>query len=524
MPVYEITSFRGGISDYDDKGIPGAFKFGKNLDIRKVTDSLSAGQSLQDEGTLTSASPSLSVSPSQSGSASPSLSPSASASETHSPSGSASATASTTGSVSSSATPSISPSSSVSKSPSPSAGLTTVFDDLIRFFVKCSDGYTYGFGSTGSIYRRDTDAYWQKVYDDPDGEIKGAEEMPTSNGTTYLGWCTDTKVKKKLIPGLSDWNDITIVAQNLISGVSHTMKQVGGATKIANGAYLAMVGYDESFTNEAVDFIPGTVIKTLVERNGRVIASEANGAIDCEYPLAQIGTDGEVIYANMNDTIPVFRFPGGGKVNPGGVCNEKKETNFFEWEETALSWIDKQTVGNLSLWAVWGATSGYGGVYSYGRKRKNHPVTLNLEYALDVDELGALVNIDGTTLVSYRDGTDFGVKAVSSAIKDTGTYEGLDFKAPVKKPVNITKWNTAEIFMKPLSDYVSVEFWYKLNKTGAFIQATLADGMGVQYNTVAGKKAVFRLGVESEIFEPRIVLNTIGNTSPEVYRLRIYFE
>ena len=49
MRSFEITSFRGGISDYEDKGIPGAFKFGSGLDIRKPVDSLSCQQALVDE-------------------------------------------------------------------------------------------------------------------------------------------------------------------------------------------------------------------------------------------------------------------------------------------------------------------------------------------------------------------------------------------------------------------------------------------------------------------------------------------
>ena len=42
--VFEIKSFRGGLSDYEDKGVVGSFKFGSNLDIRKQIDSLSANQ------------------------------------------------------------------------------------------------------------------------------------------------------------------------------------------------------------------------------------------------------------------------------------------------------------------------------------------------------------------------------------------------------------------------------------------------------------------------------------------------
>ncbi len=520
---FELNTFCGGISDFDDKGIKGAFKHGKNLDIRKQVDSLSSGQDYEEEGLASSQSPSLSVSPSATPSLSPSLSlsPSASVSPSPSPSTGESASPSLSPSESVSPSASISPSSSISPSPSPTAGLTTVFEDLIRFFVKCSDGYTYGFGNTGCIYRRDSAAFWQRVYKDSDGAIKGAEEMPASGGKTYLGWCTNTKVKRKPIPGLSNFNDVEVVAQNLQSQDWHTMKQVGGATKIANGSFLAMVGYDESFTNEAVDFIPGTIIKTLLERDGRVISSEANAAIDCEYPLAQIGTDGEIVFADGNNSTPVKRFPGGGKVNPGGVCNEIEQVNFFEWEETALSWIAKQSVGNLALFAVYDADEGYGGIYSYGRKNKNKPFALNLDYNLDVDELGAIANVEGTTLVSYRDGTDYGVMARDDTAKATGEYYSLDLKAPTKKPGEITVWDYAEVFCSPLVNGSSIKFYYKINKTGDWIQAKM-EGGGTEYSTALGKKAVFLIADEGEIFETKIVLTPVSNSSVEIFRILVF--
>ena len=64
MGVFQIVSARGGLSDYEDKGIVGAFKFAANLDVRKLKDTISAGQALLDEGvTEESASPSISRSP-----------------------------------------------------------------------------------------------------------------------------------------------------------------------------------------------------------------------------------------------------------------------------------------------------------------------------------------------------------------------------------------------------------------------------------------------------------------------------
>lgn len=192
------------------------------------------------------------------------------------------------------------------------------------------------------------------------------------------------------MPGLNNWNDVQEVGE-LQPADWHTMKQVGGALAIANGEFIAYVGYDGSYTPEATDLIPGNRANTIVERNGRAIIGTlrtshptrgVNGAIDTEVPLAQVGDDGEIFFANMADSQPVTRFPGGGKVNPGGVANEITEVNFFEWEEGASSWIDKQSVGNLALFGVYNAESGKNGVYSYGRKRKNHPFVLNLEEKL----------------------------------------------------------------------------------------------------------------------------------------------
>jgi len=457
--IFEITSFRGGIADDDDKGIKGAYKFASNIDPRKQIDSLSCGQALKAEG----------------------------------------------------------------------AG---VIVDLVHTWVKCSDGNTYGFGNLGKIYKRISAGTFTVVYTDPDGAIKGACEKPSST-TTYLYWATNTKLKRKEIPGLANWTDVSTVASNLYSATWHTMKQIGGALKIANLDKLGLVGYDDSYINEALDLIPGNISKTIVERNGRAIIGTyktgdpnkgINAAVDSEFPLAQVGDDGEIYFANMNNSMSAKRFPGGGKVNPGGATTLIEDTYFFEWEETALSWIDKQSIGNMALFAVYDATSGYNGIYSYGRKNKNHPFILNLEYLTsDYDELGAITVVDGTIIFSYQDGVTYGVKAVDSTLKATGTYISLDFKAPVKNSANITTWKQVELFMSPLPSGASVAFYYKMNKTGSWIQATLANGT-TTYSVASGKKAVFNIGAEGEIYEQKIVLTPTVNSSPEIYRSRTYFQ
>jgi len=533
MPVYEVKEFFGGLSAFPNKGTRGSFKFGSNLDIRNDSQTLKSSQALEEEGlfvTSHSQSASLSQSQSQSPSSSnsPSTSPSGSPSKSASPSSSASRSASKSLSPSASA----SPSSSVSPSLSPSAGLNNVFVDLILFFVKATDGNAYTFGNAGNIYRRYPDGFTRNVYKDPDGGIKGAVEKPSSDGKTYLQWATGTKVMRKILPGSGNWTDVEVIAQNLTGTDWHTMKQVGGANYIANGSKLALVGYDDSFTNDALDLIPGNLAKTLIERNGRAVIGTykagypnkgVNGAIDTEYPLVQIGDDGEIFFANFTDTMPVRRFPGGGRVNPGGVANEVDQVEIFDWESTALSWVDHQSLGGMSLWGVFGADSTMNGIFSYGRRNKEQPFSLNLEYAMDVDEIGAVCNVEGTTLASYRSGSDFGVRAVDDTTKATGTWEGLEFNSPVKKPINITTWKYAEIEMAALPSGCSVSFYYKIDKASSFTQAYVADG-SASFSATGGRKAVFRIGGSGRIFEPKLILTPNANNTPEIYKLSVFFE
>ena len=544
MGIYQVNSFRGGLSDWEDKGIAGSFKLGYNLDIRKRHDTLSAGQALIEKG-VTNVAPSASISPSAS--ASPSASPSPSPSNSPSPSASSSASLSPSGSPSASVSPSgsvspstsLSPSHSTSPSPSPAPGTKRLFQDLIITFVKCSDGNTYGFGNSGKVYKRNPDSYWMQVYD-LRKKITGACEKPSATGKIYLVFMTRTEIHRKEIPGRDDWNDVDLPGTvqgdsfpktNLDDEDWHMATQVGGDVLIGNGSKLAMCAYDDSYTNEALDLIPGNIAKTILERNGRAVVGTCrasdpykgvNGAVDAEVPLIQVGDDGYIYYADFKTSIAVKRLPGGGKVNPGGMVNEVSQVNVFDWQQTALSWIDKQPVGNMALLGVYGATTLMGGIYTYGRRDKNHPFALNLEYLYDADEIGAVCNTGGVTMFSYRIAGNYGVMEVDPNNKATAMWSGLHFGAPVKYTIQITQWKQAELLMKPLPAGTTVQFWYKLNDMDPYIQAYTADGQSA-YTTTDGRIAVFRIAASGQIFEPRIVLTPNGNDTPEIYRVRVLF-
>ena len=142
---------------------------------------------------------------------------------------------------------------------------------------------------------------------------------------------------------------------------------------------------------------------------------------------------------------------------------------------------------------------------------------------MDVDEIGAVVNVGGVTLASYRSGSDYGVKAVNSALKATGVYESLEFKAPVKGAEVPTRWKHTEIYMEPLPTGCSVEFWFKVNRASNWTQAQTGSG-AYSYSNTGGKKGTFRLGTEGDIFEYKLILNPSLNVTPVILRSRIYFE
>jgi len=148
---------------------------------------------------------------------------------------------------------------------------------------------------------------------------------------------------------------------------------------------------------------------------------------------------------------------------------------------------------------------------------------MNLEYLMEVDEIGAVANVEGITIASYRDGTTFGVRAVDNDTKAQGIWEGLEFRSPVKSAEGITNYKIVEVFMSALPAGTSVEFHFKRNKGDDWTQALTTDGNS-NYSIEGGKKAVFSIGAEMDIYEPRLVLNPSGNNTPEILRIRTYFD
>lgn len=498
---YHLRSFLGGLSDYEDKGIAGSFKSGYNLNPRKQIDSLTAGQTLKDDLAL---------------------------------------------------------------------GAQDINGQTMTaipyFVVPSNDGNTYFLTNDGKIFRRNSSGVYLMVYRDPSesGNIIGAAEWYDSAGWTYLLWATPTRlnIKKLLGPAYTNvepWNDVntadtgTWPKTNLTSATWHTMAMANGAMMICNGSVMALVGYDLSYTNNAVALIPGNSSKCILERSkyGIIGCTRAdsrdesaffswdsiglswndkeiikfrglNSMIDTEISLAQMGSNGQLYISDFNTPIPFRQIRGGGQSDPDGVT---------AYHGMALIGIYNNTNsmnGHLG-----------NGVYSVGRVNKNAPIILNLEYQLDCDELPSVKTIGDDILIAYKLGSQYGVKIVDTANKATAVYQTLDLLAPLgsrRYPIplgRLLEWSKVDLQCQPLPAGCKIECWYRTDKatTGGtnndgWIQANLDIGDTppvTQFSDTGMQNCQFYVGQRGRVIEIQLILLSNGNNTPEINECNIFF-
>ena len=493
---YRLASFLGGQSDYEDKGIAGSFKNGTALDIRKHTDSLTCQQALKDyiaTGTMT---------------------------------------------------------------------------NLALFTVIADDNNVYHFCRDGKIYRTTSGGSTALMYTDTheSGNIIGAAQWYDNAGNTFLFWATPTRLNVKRIIGsgytnTEPWNDVNTVPTgswpktNLTSTAWHTMKICNGTLQIVNNTFLAFVGYDFSYTNQALQFIPGTIAQTLLERGIYTIAGTnrstgldesllyawdgisldynnkevfkvrgINAMIDTEFALMQVGTEGLIYVSDLNSPMPILAMFGGGKCYPDAVSS---------YQGMALFGV----FGNSSIEGV------QNGVWTYGRLKKNASPVLNCDYPLDCDEIGSVLSYNGDILISYRKGTNYGVKHIDTNNKAPAIYQSLDLVTPMgtrRYPLPLDRmlfWDHVRLISAPLPSGCKVELWYRVDKVKSDINNAAADystgwiqantqesATTVQETTANRMDYVFSLMEKARVMEIMIKLFPSGNDTPEIFEANTYFK
>lgn len=485
MIPYIIRSFRGGISDENQRGIAGSFKFGYGIQIHDTDDVLKSKQAL---ATIFD-------------------------------------------------------------------GNNTTQTGIIQFFVPATDGTTYCFGSTGSIFARSGDGAWNFVYNDENGAIKGAAEWELSDGNDYLFWATATSVARKLLQGAdispdsgaARWTDVSADWKTTLDSTDwHTMKNASGQLNIANGNYLASIDYDGNFDPADLNLRPGNLIKALEERDDyailgsyrkdnseeghiwswittainwvqkkRIPVKGVNSLINAEMPILQGGDNGELFFSDFVNAVPLHGVPGGGQTDPSGVSIED----------------------DIAIFGFYGGT--YPGLWSYGRKRKNRPHTFNYDYRMakgalgsTVSQIGAVEMVNSELLASWKttDGStiEYGVDSVSSTTKATALYEGLEFSGG--SPHLKKEFDSVKLTMSPLPSGTSVSVKYKTDKAttggdssaGAGWKYAVLGSGATTFSETGETETIFIIGGTAKVYEVGVELNPSSNNTPEIWAITTF--
>lgn len=448
---FELKSFIAGKSDYDDKGVAGSFKYGKNLNIRSGLDALQCQQALVEVG----------------------------------------------------------------------AG---VLADMPLWFVNCDDGNTYAFGDLGNIYKITSAGVVTKVYTDAGGKITGAAQWFDATNT-YLYWATTNGYLHRInitgawatdVDAGADWPKT-----NLNTGVWNTMGQADGALQICNKNKLAMVGYDSSYTNEALLLRPEVTAKTLIDSGDQVLVFAGDGkrnsyifpweqqylaylsplkipttvinaVVDAEVMLMNCGT-GFMNFCNMTYRYKMPVLTMDGICNPGGVVEDD----------------------GLALFGVYGGSNS--GIWSYGRKKKNGVMAYNLEHYIDATEIGGLCKIGGVVHVAYKKTvgavTTYKIMKVDSANKAEATYISLDLILPEE-----TVLGQIRLINDDIPTGCKIAAFYSLDRSGTYIQAKMTGDIS---EATAGKGIIFEIGSPATICDVKLVLTPSGNTTPVVHEIYV---
>jgi hypothetical protein len=479
MRSFVIDSF-SGLSDFEGKGTKGSFKFGKSLDVRKRVDSLSCQQAFTN------------------------LSP-------------------------------------------------DITSELMNYMVPAPDSNMYAFGNS-KVYKIAEDFATSLVYSSLSTGIDGAGIGYESTGKYYIYWVTGTTLHRKELPGLSNWTDVDVDSGWPKTGLQdveyHTMAWINGSLLICNGQYIAMVGYDGSYTSNALDLGKENLATTLLERDGYAIIGTSRSDLVDKAEI--IMWDTSSLSWNRKKIIPSGRISGLVDTDltlletPGPTSNIQNAKLFlsdfinmipiasFPLDATGGLILNPESVdvdGGLALFGMcdgdmYAQDRSTNGIYTYGRKDKNSPYALNLEYSLDCDYIKSVKKWAGAIFVAYRQPTGAGynnkVQVIDYENKATAVYGSLDLKVPPDLPARPAVWNMVKLLTAPIVSGTSISLKYKINKSGSWITAYLQDGTS-SFDDVGETEAVFLVGAEGKIFEFQITLTPTGNTSPEIYRVEVFF-
>lgn len=416
---------------------------------------------------------------------------------------------------------------------------------LAKSVVVASNGETYFFDAdSGKIWRVKTDFTVQLAYTTSAaaGESKclGACEY---NG--YIYWATQSRLHRITLANalVTTWATLDLNWKTFTrTDISfHRMKVQNDILYIGDGYALAQVE-NNTFSATALD-LPFPIHHRIsaVENyltgvlSGTFVASTV---VECIVAL----WNGWSVSFSSKDELPEVGVNSFLKVDNRVIANIGKKGNFYvfngqqmeQYKRVPGDWggifstkgaiVHPDAVANVNGMPLFGVSNVSGnptleGVYSFGSYSREYPIIMDLTYPISTGnltgvEIGAIALVGTDMLVSWKDGSTYGIDKIDTSNKFNGAYfetREAAFERGTEKAFG------AEIYYRTLPDEtLSIKLYASVDGGASFTELILTNDSD---SKMLYLKEQFK--ANKVIF--RVVTSASANNAPEIESVDFFY-
>lgn len=415
-------------------------------------------------------------------------------------------------------------------------------DEFVKWQVVSSNGRSYHFSAdSGKIWERDTSGNWTLVHTTTPaaGEAKclGAIEYDG-----YIIWATQSRLHRILATNAEgsaewtanvqeDWQTFTnanadyhpMVEQNLnlYIGDGNFVSVWDGSSFTANGLDLTDNLVIKSLGKLGTDLLIGTTVNDVISKteilrwNTWSVSFTSSDSIEETSINAFLPADNYVyVSAGRSGNIYVY----------DGVKLELFKKIIGDYSPTKTATVHPDAVSNLNGQVLFGVSNVSGnpclqGVYRFGRHSRNYNWILDLPYPISERtagsfvtsgiEIGSVVTIGQKILVSWKNGSSYGVDILDDTEKLSGAY----FETRIMRPnrYSLSTYKQMMISYSSLPTDTNITMSYDKNYTGTYTTPTSTHVIDTERKIISLEE-----GIEASSLQLKFVFTCNGNDTPSM--------
>lgn len=365
----------------------------------------------------------------------------------------------------------------------------TTIDDLVRARVACSDGNTYFFGSTnGKIWKRTSaGSYTLEATASPAAGSAGILDAAEYNG--YVYYAMQNRLGRWQIGTAWSTRDDSWATFTNGSTLFHPMRVLNGILYGGDGNLVWQV--ETTFTANALDILDPLIISAIGNLDtdlliGTYVASNVmqtqflrwntwSDSWSYSDPIPEVGinafleVDNEVV-VSAGKKGRLYSYNGLQLVSPKKVPGDMPRATSNQCTVHSNAVFD---FGGIPLFGL-SQVSDNGplyGIYSYARHSAAYPRILALEYVISQNkmtdiEIGMIVGVGDIFLISWKDGTTYGIDKLDLTAKYSGAYiESRWAMADRREPMAFGQFDVAYAL---LPDNTDIKLYKQFDNDSAF--------------------------------------------------------